>query len=274
MQPSKEEIQFKEYIHAKFGPYFNPFLRLHRFAERSLARYKGFTKDHHDASLVLIFPRAYKSFDSIRRLCEVALCEDAAVILRCLLNLLVVTRWISLNPKIRAEKYLRWYWIEMYREAEDAPGLVPAGHLKEIQTKYAAFKSLFEYTDAKGQRRVVKQWYMPDVNSILDMFIEVGLENQYNEGYRPLSGVEHSDAMAYFAMVGGSQRTADSRELAIQSDLFIPAYLRNAFQYFGDIFKLCAKTIPLCDTKELDRVVTEGMNFYSADMKSRGENNP
>jgi hypothetical protein len=28
----------------------------------------------------------------------VALCEDAAVILRCLLNLLVVTRWIALRP--------------------------------------------------------------------------------------------------------------------------------------------------------------------------------
>lgn len=274
VQPSKEEIEFREFIHTKFKEHFKPLLRLHHFAELSLTRYRGFTKDHYDASLVLIFPRAYKSYDSIRRLCEVALCEDAAVILRCLLNLLVVTRWISLDPKARAEKYLRWYWIEMHREAEGAQGLVPASHLKEIQTKYAAYKSLFEYTDPKGQVKVVKQWYMPEANSILDMFKEVAMEDHYNEGYRPLSGVEHSDAMAYFAMVGGSETSADRRVLAIQSDLFVPAYLRNAFQYFGDIFKLCAKTIPLCDPRELDQIVTEGMNFYSADMKAHGQLNP
>jgi Family of unknown function (DUF5677) len=274
VQTSKEEIEFREYIHTKFKDHFKPFLRLHHFSELSLSRYKGFTKDHYDASLVLIFPRAYKSYDSIRRLCEVALCEDAAVILRCLLNLLVVTRWISLDPKVRAEKYLRWYWIEMYREAEGARGLVPASHLKEIQTKYAAYKSLFEHTDPKGQVKVMKQWYMPQANTILDMFKEVNMEDQYNEGYRPLSGVEHSDAMAYFAMVGASETSPDRRVLAIQSDMFIPAYLRNAFQYFGDIFKLCAKTIPLCDAKELDQIVTEGMNFYSADMKAHGQLNP
>jgi hypothetical protein len=270
VQPSIEEIQFREHIHTRYKEHFNPFLRLHRLAELSLSNYRGFTKDHYDASLVLIFPRAYKSFDSIRRLCEVALCEDAAVILRCLLNLLVVTRWITLNPIVRSEKYLRWYWIAMHREAEESQGLLPAAHVAEIQTRYNAVKSLFEYADAKGHSRIAKQWYMPDVNSIFDMFKEVGMENHYNEGYKPLSGLEHSDAMAYFAMVGASERSADSRQLAIQSDLFIPPYLRNAFQYFGDIFKICNQTIALADGKELGQIIAEGMNFYEADMRSKG----
>jgi hypothetical protein len=111
-------------------------------------------------------------------------------------------------------------------------------HLSEIRTKYAAFKSLFEYTDAKGQSRIAKHWYVPDVNTIFDMFKEVDMEKHYEEGYKPLSGVEHSDAMAYFAMVAASEHSGDTRQLAIQSDLFIPHYLRNAFQYFGDIFRL------------------------------------
>ena len=51
--------------------------------------------------------------------------------------------------------------------------------------------------------------------------------------------------MAYFAMVAASEHPGDSRQLAIQSDLFIPDYLRKAFQYFGYIFGLCDKTIGL-----------------------------
>jgi hypothetical protein len=270
VQPSIDEVQFREHIYSTYREHFDPFLRLHHLAELSLSKYRGFTKNHYDATLVLIFPRAYKSFDSIRRLCEVALCEDAAVILRCLLNLLVVTRWITLNPTARSEKYIRWYWVAMHREAEESRGLMPAAHVAEIQTKYDAVKSLFEYTDSKGQTRFAKQWYMPEVNSIFDMFKEVGMENHYNEGYKPLSGLEHSDAMAYFAMVGKSERSADTRELAIQSDLFIPPYLRNAFQYFGDVFRICNKTIPLADGKELGQVIDEGMNFYAADMRSKG----
>jgi len=86
-------------------------------------------------------------------------------------------------------------------------------------------------TDTKGDIRTPKFWYAPEANTIFDMFKEVGLEKQYNEGYRPLSGVEHSDAMAFYAMVGDPERSENRRKLAIQSDLFIPAYLRNAFQY-------------------------------------------
>jgi hypothetical protein len=158
----------------------------------------------------------------------------------------------------------------MHREAEASPGLIPAAHVSEVQTKYNAVKSLFEYADAKGQSRVAKQWYMPDVNSIFDMFKDVDMANHYNEGYKPLSGLEHSDAMAYYAMVGESERAADSRELAIQSDLFIPPYLRNAFQYFGNIFTICNKTVALADGKELGQIIDEGMNFYASDMRSKG----
>ena len=43
-------------------------------------------------------------------------------------------------------------------------------------------------------------WYQPEVNTLRDMFTEVDLEKHYAEGYRPLSGVEHSDATAYVPM--------------------------------------------------------------------------
>jgi hypothetical protein len=271
-----EEVEFKKYIYEKYRSHFTPFLELHHLAESALSNYNGFTKNHYDAALVLIFPRAYKSFDAIRRLCEVALCEDAAVILRCLLNLLVVTRWISLQPDRRAEKYIRWYWVSIYREAEqfkgseEFKGILQEAHLTEIQAKYDAVKPLFEYTDKNGDTKMPKFWYAPEANAIFDMFKEVGLEKQYNEGYRSLSGVEHSDAMAYYAMVGDAERSENRRKLAIQSDLFIPSYLRNAFQYFGDIFTICNATIALTDGNKLKEIVAQGKAFYEGDMRAKG----
>jgi hypothetical protein len=139
VEPSAQEIEFKKHIHTKYRKHFDPFSRLHVLAEGSLGKFRAFVEDHYHASLVLIFPRAFKSCDAIRRLCEVALCEDAAVILRCMLNLLVVTRWLSLNPEARAEKYLRWYWVEMYNEAQKSPDLRPAEHMDEIRTAGRAF---------------------------------------------------------------------------------------------------------------------------------------
>jgi len=79
-----DDQQFTQSIYAKYQEHFDHFYRLHQFAQASLQKYRGFTKDHYHAEVQLICPRAFKSFDSIRRLCEVVSCEDAAVILRCL----------------------------------------------------------------------------------------------------------------------------------------------------------------------------------------------
>ena len=112
------DIQFTEVVYAKYKEHFDHYYQLLKFAEAALIKHRSFVKDHYDAALVYIGPRAFKSFDSIRRLCEVASCEDAAVIVRCLLNLVAVTRWISLDPQRRAKKYLDWYWVKLHKRAE------------------------------------------------------------------------------------------------------------------------------------------------------------
>lgn len=185
-------------------------------------------------------------------------------------NQMVVTRWISLEPQRRAGKYLAWYWVEMNREAEQSQGKKPAAWVADIRKHYQTRKPLFEHKDKQGRTRMAKHWYEPEAHSIRDLFKEVGLEQQYEEGYRPLSGVEHSDALAFFALVAGAERKEDERKLEIQSDLFVPHYLRDGFQYFADIFRTCNKTIALADATQLERTVKEGMKFYETDMRSRG----
>ena len=98
----------------------------------------------------------------------------------------------------------------------------------------------------------------------------MGLEKQYEEGYRSLLGVEHSDALAYFAMVAEAERKENERKLEIQSDLFVPHYLRNDFQYFAAT-DTGNRTIAFADATQLEQIVSEGMKFYKADMGARGD---
>lgn len=270
--PSLSEAEFKRRIYEKYKGHFDHFYRLHQLAEWALVEYGALTKDEYHATVQLILPRALKSFDSIRRLCEIASSEDAAVILRSLLNLLAVTRWISVDSKKRAEKYLAWYWVQMHRDAEFFADVVPSEFIADIEKHYDRVKPQFEYKDGNGKIRMPKQWYQPEVHSIFDMFKEVGLEKQYEEGYKPLSGIEHSDCMSYFAMLREAERSDGKTQLAVQSEMFVPHYLRNAFQYFADIFRICNQTMALADPEHFEKIVTAGIAFYKTDMKVKGLN--
>lgn len=189
--------------------------------------YGAITKDAYHATLQLILPKALKSFDSIRRLCAIASCEDAAVILRSLLNLLAVTRWISLDPGNRAKKYLAWYWVQMYRDAGYFSSIVPPEIAVDIEHHYNRVKAQFEFQDKSGKTKMTKHWYPPEIHSILDMFKEAQLEKQYEEAYKPLSGIEHSDCMSYYAMLRDAERTNGKTQIAVQSDLFVPLSTRK-----------------------------------------------
>jgi hypothetical protein len=209
-----------------------------------------------------IGPRAFKSLDSIRRLCEVALCEDAAVVLRSLLNLMAVTRWISLDPQRRGGKFLGWYWIELHARVERKPNKFSEEQKNEIQTRFDVVKSQFEFTNRKGKADFAKQWYQPEVHSIYALFKEVNLGPTYENAYKDLSGTEHSDVMAFYSMYADAVVVKGERKLAVQSISLVPEYLQAAFQYFADIFATCNKTMSLADETEFDGIVHAGMSFF------------
>jgi Family of unknown function (DUF5677) len=265
--PISEE-DFKANVRRSHQEHFDHVFRLHSIAQDAINTFGTQTTTPYEQAVALIFPRAFKAFDSIRRLCEIASCEDAAVVLRSLLNLMAVTRWISLEPSVRARKYLHWYWVQMHNDLQTLGGVIPSGYAPYIEKRYRRVKKQFEYTDGKGKKKQAKKWHQPEASNIYDLFVQTGLKQQYEEGYRPLSGIEHSDATAFFAMIRGAKVGEDEHRLNVQSDIFVPHYLRNAFQYFGDIFEICNRTIPLTDDAELQKVIAEGKAFYEADMKA------
>jgi hypothetical protein len=51
------------------------------------------------------------------------------------------------------------------------------------------------------------------------------------------------------------EKTEGHGRLEIQSDLNVPHYLRNDFQYFGEVFRICNQTNPLANGSKLDQMV-------------------
>jgi Family of unknown function (DUF5677) len=265
VEERQTEEEFRRVLFQKHENHFVYVYQLHQFAEEAMAKYKGVTATTYKTAMWLILARAFKSFDSIRRLCEVANCEDAGILLRSLLNLMAITRWISKDPEIRAKRYLGWYWVDMKQYADKHGALLPPEWVSQINQKYASNKRIYEYKDLSGNVRMAEKWYEPDARHIRDLCCQVDLELQYEDAYKPLSGVEHSDATAYFAMVTEMERGHDENSLAVHSDLFLPHYLRNAFQYFAEIFTIANDSIDVVDPKSLAEFRIEGTKFYASD---------
>jgi Family of unknown function (DUF5677) len=259
------EEEFRSSLIEKYRVDFDHCYRLHQFVQATLQNNKWFTKNHYDAALLYIRPRSFKAFDAVRRLCEVALCEDAAVVLRCLVNLMAVTRWISLIPDKRAKKYLAWYWIERHERVARRPDRFSAEQIAVVQKHFDTEKSQFEFTNSKGKLVLARNWYQPEVNNIFEMFKEVGLEQVYENSYRPLSATEHSDVMAYFAMFAKAEMIDGETKLEIQSDANVSVFLRTAFHCFADILAVCDKAVPLSDGKELSEIIAAGLAYYKND---------
>jgi hypothetical protein len=192
------------------------------------------------------------------------------VLLRSLLNLMGVTRWISVDPAKRAKRYFDWYWVSLKMDAEKFPDRVPKAWVPTIQSHYDAVKSEFEYVGKDNERKFAKQWHQPEAQSRGEIFGQVDLTKQYEEAYSPLSAIEHSDINAFFAMTATMEKEGEERRIEIQSDVFVPHYLRNAFQYFAEVFRICNKTITLTDNKKMEEIVEGGIQFYADDMKKRG----
>jgi hypothetical protein len=80
-------------------------------------------------ALHLLFTKGYKALWSVIILRERRLSEDAAILLRALLNLLIVTMWIRLRAR-RAEWYLQWFWIAAREDVKNS--LSPARTHQEL----------------------------------------------------------------------------------------------------------------------------------------------
>ncbi|MBZ5514027.1 MAG: DUF5677 domain-containing protein [Acidobacteriia bacterium] len=264
------EAEMRGKLRAEFPEHFRHAWTLFELAQGALGSFKAIADTPFKKSIALIGGRSFKAYHAILNLCEIAYTEDAGVILRSLFQLLVITRWLSMgDSEKRARKYLGWFWVAMMGELKLYESRIDPRLARAARNGYANHKGLFEYIDKDGKQRMSKQWCEPDARNLEQMAKEVDLTTHYDGLYRPLSSVEHSDALAYSAMVSEILTTQDGVSLNLHSDMFVPAHVRNAFQYFGEIFNTWNQTFAVLKEDHVRRVRTEGIDFFKQDMSEK-----
>ncbi len=141
--------------------------------------------------------KACKTHESITLLAEQRFGQDAAILVRTLINLDINLRWIDQDPDARAEMYLDYAWIVKERigrtmmKRPDLLGIDGRPTLEQME-------ELQKYTSSEAATVRERHGYGSRDTwsklSIKTMAGQTGMEQTYDFAYRLLSGLEHSDA--------------------------------------------------------------------------------
>jgi uncharacterized protein DUF5677 len=208
-------------------------------------------------ALHLITGKAYKSYYSAVCLGRYGLTEDMGIVTRSLLNLDIVLKWISLSDREdRANRYLEWFWVEMYRLLSVLPA--PADLESIIQKQYEKCKRLLEITDRSGKKVMPREWHNTTIKKMAD---EVDMTAYYAEYYKTLSATEHSSALSYFGMLSEAGPRGTT-VVGLGDHRFLRPYLECAYVCFAEIIYRWNEEFNVTDDVTLDREVREGIDFF------------
>ena len=191
----------------------------------------------------ILFSEAYSRFPAIKTLCEDGLSHSALIVLRSLLNLFFIFHWIShKHTNARAKRYLGWYWKTMMYNIKNDPSNYDKEFKKEVRNNYRSIKHLYIYkrkSKCQLKRKKARFWYDP--LTIDKMAKDVGLEEHYKQGYKPLSWVEHLDPTVTLLRAKTGKITFDpgfDKIFMHQALLMSLSYFRNICESITTIFNL------------------------------------
>jgi len=256
----ENEAQFTSWLERQMYPrHFDYAYSLLSLAEDAMERkVEAPSSSAYARAIVLILGKAYKSYLSAVRLGSAGLTEDMGVIIRSLLNLYIIARWISKSHREdRARRYLAWFWIEMYRLLELVP--TPADSRQEIEREYRRYKGLFEYRHRRGNLRMTVHWHRSNIKR---MATETGLLQHYNVVYKPLSATEHSSALSYFGMLSESDKNNHTL-IRLRDHEFVPFYLGYGYQYLAGVLFLWSHQFRVIEPNVFDTRVKGALDFFA-----------
>ena len=230
------------------------------FRQATLAKYPAEAMLHRDVSMMLegavltsrfladlvhravdmLFVQAFKAHQSVYELSALCLTEDAAAIVRRLLELAAQAVWIAKDSEVetcqrRAGMYLAFLWVKWPAERR---GLVPA-------EERAAWERVTEQYggDFTADR---KQWG-PNFGQIFDAIEKSerdagGPVGEYRDTYSYLSNVAHgSPPSLVHSYSGGTIQVHDSR-LVGQMLIFGTLYVLSTASVWNDIYHIIPTT--------------------------------
>ncbi len=208
-------------------------------------------------AMALLAGKAYKSYLSSVQLASQGLVEDMGIVVRSLVNLCIVARWIShTDREARARRYIGWFWVEMLEMTRSIPA--PPKVRAQIERAYKHVKGLFQSRNKKGKLVSWRTWHN---SSIKEMATEVGMLEYYRGYYAPLSATEHSSALAYFGMAATKTQSGDI-VVGLGDHRFLAEYLKCAFVCFADVLALWNDVFKVAKEAELEAKISEGIDFF------------
>lgn len=242
--------EFKANILDNNRPAFELWGRTHSLLEESIGRGPTAESPPFDRALYLFYIQAFKSHGSLYFLCVHGHGEDAATILRRLMEIAFQVRYLYDNENMternkRAMQYLSYYWINI---PDVIKADIPPERKAELQAQYDAAKA--HILNPRG--KLFRNWWGD--KSIKDLATEVGLEDMYSQDYRLLSQMAHCTAQGIFL-----QQNEDTIE--IRNDIMVSSILEFGTRYVLDIAGRWNDHFNLIEDSKLSKVIDEAVDF-------------
>ncbi len=241
-----EPFRFQARMIEENHPAFNLWRRVCSNMEEAIVRPRNI-QPAFPRALDLLFIQAFKSFSSLYVLCVRGLDEDAATILRRLLEITMQAKFLAQEPREREHRgarYLAYFWGQVPMRVE--LGLAPARrHWWEEMLK--RHKSNLSF----GRRGQVQKWWG---GSIGDLFTTLGRKDTYDQDYSLLSQMTHGTSQGILLDVRGDR-------IEILSSRMVPEILVFGCRYVLLVAHLWNEHFNLMEMQALSSLMEEALAF-------------
>jgi hypothetical protein len=204
----------------------------------------------------LLLAKACKTHQAITKLARSGFGEDAAILARSLLNLVINALWIYQDPKVRISAYLDYDSVlraKLGRKIIQNPSLLGSNFQKRLpEIKRTQPQLEAEEKKAKAQHGYNRQGW--SAKSIRDMAKDVDLINAYDTAYTLSSNLEHSNARSTDSYVTEGPDGLDID--AAPGPRYVLQSLATAHQLLLLIAQLADETLALGIHHELKKAET------------------
>jgi hypothetical protein len=197
------------------------------------------------ASLVSFFAgKTCKTHEAIVILTERGYGQDAGILLRSLVNLVINAYWIARDPAVRLERYMDYDWILRSQAADiGRRGDALARLTPEMRCQLAALDAEIEKKarEAKEKHHYDRRGWSGI--SIRDMAKDVGFQNYYDYAYRLLSNLEHSNSRSTTSYL---EEASGAYQFNVgPGPEYVRVILATAYGLLVDLFALADKVLNL-----------------------------
>jgi hypothetical protein len=203
--------------------------------------------DPYARALDLLFIQGYKSFSSLYVLCVRGQGEDAATILRRLLEISLQAGYLANDPEareLRGKQYLAYYWAQV-------PDLLKTGldvpTRERLNAMYEAHKHLLAF-DRRGRP---SNWWSGTIRDLAD---RLGLLDTYDQDYTFLSQMAHGTTQGILLEIR-------SEGIEIRSDRMVREILVFGCRYILGLTLLWNERFNLVDEKVRTGLSSKALGF-------------